>query len=84
MKFKVGDKVKYNDTNGSIGEVDSVREYEYMPGRSYDLICVRWVYGRDARGEVMTAYSANMREHELKAVTEEEYVAMRDSKGFSK
>jgi hypothetical protein len=76
--FKIGDKVQYNAATGSIGEVEYIREYE---GRSFYY--VRWVYGRDVHGEIMTATSGNMCEHELKQVTEEEYVAMRDSKGFS-
>lgn len=82
--FKVGDKVKYASPGGSIGEVDAVREYDnaFGWGRT-TLYSVRWVYGRDIKGDMMTGYSSNMREHEMKSVTEEEYAIACDREGFS-
>lgn len=70
----VGTKVQFNAFNGSIGEIIGVRDN--------NTFTVRWVYGRDVKGEVMGATSDRVSGNNLNIVTEEEFVAMRDRKGW--
>lgn len=72
--MKVGDFVKYNRPNGSIGKIIDVNHPYH--------VCVQWVYGKDKLEELMVAHSNCLRQ-DLVPITEQEYVARAERKGFS-
>lgn len=80
MEFKVGDFVRFNHSNGSVGKVVHIRDDG--PFRANPAYYVEWVYGRDIRGEIMKGSSANLFAHELQAITEDQYLKIRDRNGF--
>lgn len=66
----VGSYVCFDSSHGSVGRVISMRE-------EFDCWYIEWVYGRNARGEVVKATS-NCRKIQLREVTKGVYDHMRD------
>jgi hypothetical protein len=71
--MKTGDPVKFNHVNGSRGRIEAERSY----GGFY----VRWYYGRDVKGEHMTALSS-VHEEDLVLITEEELTSYSEREGW--
>lgn len=69
--MKLGDFVKFGFPNGSIGQIESANHY----GDFY----VKWVYGRDNLGEVVTAISS-CRPEQLITISCDEYNQAKDRK----
>lgn len=69
--MKPGDYVKFGYPHGSTGQIESANHY----GGFY----VKWVYGRDSFGEIVSAIGS-YKENELMLISYEEYVAVRDRK----
>lgn len=65
----VGDFVRYDASNGSIGKI--VRVHQPASER-YD---VEWIYGLDVSGKTMTDVSCYLKDFELVSCTEAEYLA---------
>lgn len=72
--FKVGDIVKYDAANGSIGRVVSVR-----PVLNRTRLYVQYVYGLDVKGEEMKSSPAAGWAEEFVAADLETYDAVRMS-----
>lgn len=75
MIFKVGDLVRFGAPNGSIGRLIERNHY----GGFY----VEWIYGLDARGDLMRA-TGSVRGEQLMPATREEYDRIATREGFSR
>ena len=79
MTFKVGDPVKFNHPEGSVGRVTAVRgdgPFKTRPG-----YYVEWVYGRDVKGDRMTGRSLED-DDSLVLITEDAVKATEERKGW--
>lgn len=66
QNVRVGAFVRFAHPNGSTGKIVHVNG---------DNIYVEWVYGRDARGEIVHASSGGQRVERLEEITLTEYQA---------
>lgn len=71
--MKVGDAVRFGEPNGSYGLIESENHY----GGYY----VRWYYGKDVKGEDMTALSS-VRPNQLVKISMEEFNRVRNRRGW--
>jgi hypothetical protein len=72
-RIEVGDYVKYiAKSKGSTGVVEDIQN-----GRCY----VRWYYGKDVSGKSITALSG-LGSGELSKVSEDEFLSVKNRRGF--
>lgn len=75
-KFSKGDTVKIDAITGSWGIVIRVHP-------STDLYDVQWYYGKDVKGEYMTAVSNSLKYYELISVNKEDFWRHANRDGFT-
>lgn len=71
--MKVNDTVMFGEPNGSFGIIESENHY----GGFY----VRWYYGKDVKGEYMTAFSS-CKPDQLMEIDRELFLEYRECRGF--
>lgn len=71
--YKIGDIVRINCSSGSWGEVINVKE---LSGQRYDTthkVDVKWTYGKDVKGEYITAVSRYINSYDIIPVSPNDY-----------
>lgn len=79
-KFSVGDKVRRNLPNGSVGTVVAVRKDG--PFADEPWYYVRYQYGLDVHGKPMTCSSGLLKPQHLRSISGEEWAQTAETYGF--
>lgn len=77
-KFKVGDKVRHPWEHGSTGEVVNVRDTPVGLYGADPAYTIRYVYGRDMKGNVVSEQSNYVYAKDLMRITDAEFIAVQD------